>query len=136
MYKLSEGEISFKSWIAKYRPLKNHITKHPDASADFDEFETYGEELEFIKTRDPHYVWTYIEGDSSSLLVQGMAFRNRLSFYVCELPWTDGPDENVVISVDIECECYDEDRADNGGDYGDLACKICQGSGYATEYVD
>jgi hypothetical protein len=136
MYELSEGELSFESWVAKYRPLKNHITKHPDTSADFDQFETYGEEWEFIKTRDPYYVWTYLDGDASSLLVQGIAYVNRISYYVCEVPWTDGTDEIVVISVDNECMCFDSSREDEDGEYGAADCDLCGGSGYATEYVD
>jgi hypothetical protein len=137
MYELSEGEISFDAWAEKYKPIKNTITKYPDTSADFDQFETYGEEWEFIKTQDPHNVWTYIDGDSSSLLVQGTAYVNRISYYVCEVPWTDGPDETVVISVDNECECFDIDREDSSdGEYGVDGCPICEGSGYATEYVD
>ena len=136
MYELSEGELSHDAWVEKYKPIKNHITKYPDPSADFDMFETYGEEWEFIKTQDPHNVWTYIDGDSSSLLVQGTAYVNRISYYVCEVPWIDGPDETVVISIDSECMCFDSSREDEDGEYGVDGCDLCGGSGYATEYVD
>ena len=136
MYELSEGELSHDAWVEKYKPIKNHITHSPDDHAEYDMFETYGEEWDFVRTQDPHYVWTYIDGDSSSLLVQGTAYVNRISYYVCEVPWTDGPDETVVISIDSECMCYNEDREDEDGEYGAADCDLCGGSGYATEYVD
>tara|TARA_B110000503_G_scaffold111529_1_gene167025 strand:- start:98 stop:511 length:414 start_codon:yes stop_codon:yes gene_type:complete len=137
MYELSEGEISFDAWAEKYKPIKNTITKYPDTSADFDQFETYGEELEFVKAHDTRNIWTYLDGDSSSLLVQGFSYVNRIAYYICEVPFTEGDPEVVIISVDSECECYDEEREDsNEGEYGVDGCPICEGSGYQTEYVD
>tara|TARA_R110000782_G_scaffold41292_1_gene94821 strand:+ start:52 stop:462 length:411 start_codon:yes stop_codon:yes gene_type:complete len=136
MYELSEGELSHDAWVEKYKPIKNTITKYPDTSADFDQFETYGEELEFVKAQDPRNIWTYLDGDSSSLLVQGFSYVNRISYYICEVPFTEGDPDVVMISIDNECECYDEEREDNDGEFGDAACELCEGSGYATEYVD
>jgi hypothetical protein len=136
MYELSEGEISFDAWAEKYKPIKNTISPYPDEHAEFDMFETYGEELEFVKAQDPRNIWTYLDGDSSSLLVQGFSYVNRISYYICEVPFTEGDPEVVVISVDTECECYDEEREDNDGEFGDAACKLCEGSGYQTEDVD
>jgi len=118
-------------WAEKYRPIKNKFTNDPDGKM----FETYGDEWEFIKEQDPRYVWTWITGDMSDLIVAGRAFVNRFGYYVTEVPWDD-EDEYVLLSVEQECECYDEERVDNGGDYGDPECNECEGYGLVTKYVD
>lgn len=129
--KISEGEITYDFWRAKYKPIKNKFSNDPDEI----QFETYGEEWEFVKEQDPRYVWTWIDGDFTSLIVAGVGFVNRLVYYVCEVPWTD-ENEVVLVSVEVECTCYSEERAEEGGDYGDLECVECEGYGYRTEYVE
>lgn len=116
-------------WEDKFRPKKNHIRN--DDTLDY---ETYGEEYDYIKTLDPRYVWTNVQGDMSDLIVAGVAYVNRLSYYVCEVPWED-EDDYCLVSVETECECYDEDRLENGGEYGDPDCKECEGYGLVTKYV-
>ena len=128
-----EGEMTFTQWEEKYKPIKNHITKYPDTNAEFEMFETYGEEVGYVNSVDPKYVWTEVQGDCSMLLVAGRAFVNRLGYYVCKEPWETG-NEQVLLSVEIECECYDDEKFDWGGDPD---CKLgCEGEGYRTEYVD
>lgn len=126
-----EGEISWETWVEKYKPTKNHITKYPDPQSEFESFETYGAEWEYIKSLDPKLVWTEIQGDMSMLLVAGIGFVNRLCYYVCEEPWETG-DEQVLISVEVECKCYDEDKFEWGGDPD---CDVCEGNGTYSKYV-
>ncbi len=102
-------------------------------------YETYGEELEYIKSLDPRYVWTNVQGDFCDLLVNGIAFVNRLSYTVCEVPWEEDTDYEVIISVEKECECYSEDEdvlAERNDEWGDPECERCEGAGYVTEYTD
>ncbi len=102
-------------------------------------YETYGEELEYIKSLDPRYVWTNVQGDFCDLLVNGIAFVNRLSYTVCEVPWEEDTDYEVIISVEKECECYSEDEdvlAERNDEWGDPECEKCEGAGYVTEYTD
>jgi hypothetical protein len=129
--KISEGEITEAEWSEKYKPKENHLAGYPMNH----QFETYGDEWEFVKSQDPHYVWTWIEGDFTSLIVPGIAFVNRLAYYVCEVPWTN-EDEVVLVSVEVECTCYNEERGDNEGEYGDPECVECEGYGYRTEHVE
>ena len=130
-----EGEMKWDDWVDKYRPIKNHITKYPDPNAEFEPFETYGEEWEFVKSQDPKYVWTEIDGDMSTLLVTGIGWINRMVYYICEVPWED-ENEQVLISVEVECDCFDQDKFDEGEDYGDPDCPECEGYGLRTAYVD
>jgi hypothetical protein len=128
-----EGELKWDEWVEKYKPIKNHITKYPNKDADYDMFETYGDEQEYVYSLDEKLVWTEVQGDCSMLLLAGRHFVNRLNYYVCEIPWETG-NEQVLISVEVECECYDDEKFDWGGDPD---CKLgCEGEGYRTEYVD
>lgn len=127
--------ISIEGWSKfadEFKPKKNHLNNNSY-------YETYGEELEYIKSLDPHYVWTNLQGDMADIMVNGVAFVNRLSYTVCEVPWEDDIDYEVIISVEKECDCYSEDEdvmATRNDEYGDPACQECEGYGYRTEYLD
>lgn len=121
-------------WADKFKPVKNKFSKHDELM-----YETYGEEYEYIQSLDPRYVWTYIQGDMSMLMVNGVAFVNRISYTVCENPWDEDKDYTVLISVDTECDCYSEEddvMESRNDEYGDPACEECEGSGYKTEWVN
>ena len=117
----------------KYKPLKNHFSKSPNELM----FETFGEELEFIKNANTAHVWTWVQGDMCDLIVAGFSYVNRLGYYVTEVPWTH-IDEYVLLSVEKECDCYSEDEdvmATRNDEYGDPDCDKCEGAGLYTEYV-
>lgn len=119
----------WSEWADKFKPKDNHFNGQGKL------YETYGEEWNYITTVDPKYVWTYLDGDMSSILVAGIAYINRLGYYVCEVPWEDDMD-SVLLSVETECECYNEDGYDdNDGEYGKRGCENCEGAGYVTDYL-
>jgi hypothetical protein len=76
------------------------------------------------------------------IIVAGLHYVNRLGYYVTEVPWDDDMD-SVLLSVETECECYDEDEPytvtlPNGQQFNSEAdpdCKKCEGNGFITEYV-
>jgi hypothetical protein len=70
----------------------------------------------------------------SDLIVAGFAYVNRLHYYITEVPW-ENEDDYVLVSVEVECECYDEDAYGDGG-FGNPNCQECEGYGMVTKYVD
>lgn len=120
----------WNKWEEKYKPIKNKFSKDPDETM----FETYGEEVEYVRNVDPKYVWTYLQGDMSDLICAGYHYVNRLGYYITAVPW-ENEDEYVLLSVEEECQCYDEEGYENG-EYGNPDCQECEGSGYVTNYVD
>lgn len=119
--------MTWSEWEAKYKPIANHLVKSPDQLM----FETYGEELEFVKSKiDSNQVWTYADGDMSSFIFAGFGIVNRLGYYVTEIPWETG-DEFILLSEEVECECYDEESGEGKED-----CTECEGYGLVTKYVD
>ena len=118
-------------WAEKFKPINNHFSNDPEQLM----FETYGDEVEFVKAQLPNHIWTWVDGDMSSLLVAGYHYVNRIGYYITQIPW-DSEWDSCLLSVEVECECYDEDRAEDGGEYGDPDCSICEGYGLKTEYVN
>jgi hypothetical protein len=130
-YKEYQG---WSEWADKFKPIKNHLVNTPDQQM----FETYGEEVEFVRNYDPKYVWTSLQGDMSDLICAGYHYVNRLAYYITEVPW-EHEEDYALLSVEVECECYSEDddvMESRGGEYGNPDCEECEGSGLVTKYVD
>ena len=117
-------------WAKKFKPIKNHLSKDPDEKM----YETYGEEVEFVQKADNRYIWTYLQGDESDLVCAGYHYVNRLGYYISEIPW-ENEDDYALLSVQEECECYNEDGYEDG-EYGKADCQECEGYGHVTKYID
>jgi hypothetical protein len=94
--------MNFEQWQDKYQPLLNHL----DSNASFQNeagqgimFETYGAELEFVKSIDPKYVWTYGDEDGG-YIVAGRRFVNRLGYFVCAVPHEGDEWETIELDND------------------------------------
>lgn len=118
--------IGWSEWKGKYHPIKNHFGSDPHQ----DSFETYGEEWEFVKSQDPKYVWTWIQGDMCELIIAGYHHDGRLGYYITELPWED-EHRYALLSAEVECECYDEETGEGKED-----CDECEGWGYVTKHLE
>ena len=93
-------EMDFDEWCDTYKPIVNHI----DNNASFDNgdggimFETYGDEVEFVKSQSPDKIWMYGDGDDGGSYVwSGWGFVNRLGYFITEVPCP--PDTDIQIRV-------------------------------------
>jgi len=78
----------FERWSNTYKPVLNETNPH--ASFDGTMFETYGPELEFVRSSQPDHVWTYVTGDNNEdIIVAGFHFVNRMGYFITEFPWKD-----------------------------------------------
>jgi hypothetical protein len=88
----SEIQITEETFLERFRPRRNHL--NPDASFDFGAggclYETFGEELAFVRANDPACIWTIIETDGELCIVSGYHFVNRLGYILCDVPVQDG----------------------------------------------
>lgn len=94
-------EETFEFWLEEFKPITNHI----DDNASFDGamFETYGDEVEFVKKQDPRCIWTYGDGDDGgSYIWNGWHFVNRIGYFVTEVPCPD----NTTIQVQVSFPWY------------------------------
>lgn len=101
-------ELTMEEWEATYKPISNHL----DTNASFDGamFETYGSEVEFVKSQSPDKIWMFGDGDDGGLYIwSGWGFVNRLGYFITEVPCP--PDTHIQIQVsepDLTCELCDE----------------------------
>ncbi len=89
-------EMDFDEWFDTYKPIPNNIDKN--ASFDGHMFETYGDEVAFVKKADPNHIWTYGDGDDGgSYIWNGWSFVNRIGYFITEVPCP--PDTTIQIKV-------------------------------------
>jgi len=128
---MAEEYQGWDEWVAKFKPQDNHFNGQGKM------YETYGEEYEYVKSIHPNFVWTYVDGDMSSLIIAGHHWVNRIGYYITENPWSDDMDA-CLLSVEEECVCYSEDEdklAERNDEWGDPECEKCEGYGYVTNYL-
>lgn len=105
-------ELTFEEWVEKYRPITNHI----DENASFNGlmFETYGDEVEFVKQAGNGHIWMYGDGDDGgSYIWNGWGFVNRIGYFITEIPFT--PDCTIQVQVSVPwyfCENCDAEMED------------------------
>ena len=101
-------EMDFDEWCDTYKPIINHI----DSNASFDNgyggvmFETYGDEVEFVKSQSPANIWMYGSGDDGGTYIwNGWGFVNRLGYFITEVPCPDGLTIQVQVGEpDLTCD--------------------------------
>ena len=91
---LTENELD-----TKFVPIKNHIDSNAGWGGCL--FETYGPELEFVKSQPDNKVWTWVDGDSGgSVITAGFHFVNRIGYLITVNPWDD--DYFVIVEEEDE----------------------------------
>jgi len=100
--------MSVEQWEEKYKPVMNHLDK--DASwGTSDEsgyeggvmYETYGAEYDYVMkvaSVQPHKVWTWVDGNDGSYIVDGWHMVNRIGYFITAIPCEF--DEDITIKVD------------------------------------
>jgi hypothetical protein len=110
-------ELTEEEWFDTFKPIPNHI----DSNASFNDgeqgymFETYGAELDFIKTQDHNRIWTYCDGDDNGTYIfQGARLVNRIGYFITTVPFDETKDYQIQISANdiYVCPNCDEEWED------------------------
>jgi hypothetical protein len=82
-------DMTEDEFYSKFEMVENHLDE--DAELDGCMFETYGEELEYIKSLDgTKRVWTFLEGDEGNqYFMTGMRLVNRIGYFITTEPYTE-----------------------------------------------
>jgi hypothetical protein len=99
-YALTEDDF-----LARFKPVPNHLD--PDASFDGCMFETFGEELAYVKAQDRNFVWTMLDCDGQLQIESGFHFVNRVGYLIAAVPTE--PDHTYTVA------CEDLTESDEGG---------------------
>lgn len=95
--------MDIEQWEETYMPKPNHLV--PNSSWQDENgvgimYETYGDELSFIRTQDERFVWTYVDGDDGTYVISGYHIANRIGYFVTRYSWT----EDIAILVQRDGE--------------------------------
>ena len=108
-----ENLVDSGEFYTKYKPVYNHITNkdYHKGQTESDEigvaqyFETYDEELEYVKKQPNNKIWTLINCDGEDSISQGYHFVNRMSYLIASVPFKEGDKEDFIDWVDlIQCD--------------------------------
>lgn len=77
-----------------FKPIKNHLDDN--ASLDGMMFETYGQELEFVKSQPDNLIWTYCDDGETAFISSGYHLVNRLGYLIASEPF-NGDYENIHL---------------------------------------
>ena len=105
-------EMTEDEWFNTYKPIKNTLVA--DSSFDGHMFETYGDEVEFVKTQSPDKIWMLGDGDDGGMYIwSGWGFVNRIGYFITEVPCP--PNTTIQIQVGVPwyyCESCDSEWED------------------------
>jgi hypothetical protein len=94
-------ELTEEEWFDTYKPIKNTIESNSSFGGHM--FETYGDEVEFVKTQDPNRIWMLGDGDDGGMYIwSGWGFVNRIGYFVTEVPFPD----NTIIQIQVGVPWY------------------------------
>jgi len=71
--------MNYEQWEEKYKPINNPFTEN-------NLFETFGEEYDFIERVNPLNVWTLVDGEDGTYIVEGLHYVNRVGYFVTGVP--------------------------------------------------
>lgn len=112
---------TYDHWHNKYQPLVNPIMLEKYPNNPYYTFETYGEDIEYVKQQDEHNIWTEVDGDEGCYILPGMHWANRINYYITVRPWEDDSIE-VPTWCFRDCDCRTEE---NDWEY-DPNCTECE----------
>jgi len=105
-------ELTEEEFDNRYKLVRNHLNPHAGWVYGYDRgclFETYGEELEFVRKQDPRTIWTLVDGDDGDqYLVSGYHHVNRLGYLLT----TDPLPDDVTIQVHLPMAKDEDDFED------------------------
>ena len=94
-------EMTFEEADEQFKFIPNNYDEY--ASLDGLMYETYGDEVEFVKSQDPAKIWMYGDGDDGGTYIwSGWGFVNRIGYLVSQIPFP----ENTTIQIKMSSYWY------------------------------
>lgn len=96
--------MNYEEWEATYFIKPNHLADPADGR---DYFETHGVELGYVLATadlEPNRVWTVVDGDDGTYIVNGYHLVNRIHYLITQIPF-----EGEFLEV-LDCAYSDNDE--------------------------
>ncbi len=99
-------ELTEDEFDNQYPLVTNHLNPHASWAFDSDAgclFETYGDEIAFVRSQNPQTIWTLVDGDDGNqYLVSGYHLVNRIGYLVSTIPFPNDAEIQVSILNDSD----------------------------------
>jgi len=79
--------MNYDQWADKYKPKTNHLRRDDEET---ELFETFGVELGYVLAMadtQPARVWTLVDGDGGTYVINGYHLVNRIAYFITEEPF-------------------------------------------------
>lgn len=93
-------EDTLDAWEKAFKPIENHISG--DQGWDGLMFETYGDDLQFVVAQPQKKIWTWVDGEDGTYIINGYHLVNRIGYFVTEKSWAE--DHEVLVAKYSEGE--------------------------------
>jgi len=97
-------EMTFEEADEQFKFMVNNY----DDNASFEGlmFETYGDEVEYVKSKPENRIWMYGQGDDGGLYIwSGWGFVNRIGYFISEKPFPDNTIIQIMVGEpDLTCD--------------------------------
>lgn len=97
-------ELTFEEADEQFKFMVNNY----DENASFEGlmFETYGDEIEYVKSKPHNRIWMYGDGDDGGLYIwSGWGFVNRIGYFISENPVPDNTIIQIMVGEpDLTCD--------------------------------
>jgi hypothetical protein len=115
--------LTWEEFDEQFKVMPNHLVSTPDQQM----FETYGEEVDYVKSIPQNRIWTYTDVGSGTGIYNGWHFVNRLGYFITELPAEEDTDYEVDLQMDTCEQCGNTYDFPCVEDDGELTCPDCCG---------
>jgi len=93
--------LTYDDWCATYVPIKNPLRE--DAPFDGTMFETFGDELAFVRHQPRARIWSLVQGDDNGdggdlHVVSGYHLVNRLGYFVTDRPLAENEAVEIALN--------------------------------------
>lgn len=100
----NQVSMTWSEFVDFFKPEPNKFSKDTDQMM----YETYGEELDYVLSVRPHHVWTYVDVDFGSVVVEGYHYVNRIGYFITEVPWIDGTSYEIDLQMNLCDNCGEQ----------------------------
>lgn len=146
--------MTYEEWEEHYKPITNRVVggTNTDMDEDYCIFETFDEDLAFVKAQHPDKIWTVLDCDGAMVISSGYHHVNRMYYIITEVArpsdvyveilvsngsypypveW-EGEGDNNGLVFGVEWRVY-EDNLPNGEPDMDSHCDVVDIAWYATK---
>ena len=94
----NEQEQLVDAWEKAFKPIQNHISG--DRGWNGTIFETYGDDLQFVVAQPQNKVWTGVDTEEGTAILNGYHLVNRIGYFVTENPWST--EQSIQVNSEEE----------------------------------